>query len=154
MIRGIRSNIGGLVRHYAIPKKNKLPPRPTWLINEEDIEEKFIKGGSGPGGQKINKTNSKVQLKHIPTGIVVTNQLSRSQETNRKRAREILAEKIQFLQDPENSRLAVVTDRKVKVKQSKLKKAARKYKKLAEEKEEPDSNFEETVDIEGDFFTK
>lgn len=147
-------NLRGLVRYYAIPKKNKLPPRPTWLIKEEDIEERFIKGGSGPGGQKINKTNSKVQLKHIPTGIVVTNQLSRSQETNRKRAREILAEKIQFLQDPENSRLAVVTDRKVKVKQSKLKKAARKYKKLAEEKaQEPHSNPEELeVNIEDDFF--
>jgi protein subunit release factor B len=37
-------------------------------IDENDIEEKFVKGG-GKGGQKINKTNSKVQLLHIPTGL-------------------------------------------------------------------------------------
>ena len=41
------------------------------VLKDEDIEENFVKG-SGPGGQKINKTNSKVQLKHIPTGIVVS----------------------------------------------------------------------------------
>lgn len=42
-----------------------------WLtLNEEDLEEKFIRG-SGPGGQKINKTSSCVELKHIKTGIIV-----------------------------------------------------------------------------------
>ena len=32
--------------------------------------EKFVKGG-GPGGQKINKCCSAVQLKHIPSGIII-----------------------------------------------------------------------------------
>ena len=42
-----------------------------WLtLNEEDLEEKFIRG-SGPGGQKINKTSSCVELKHIKSGIVI-----------------------------------------------------------------------------------
>ena len=42
-----------------------------WLsLNEEDLEEKFIRG-SGPGGQKINKTSSCVELKHVKTGIIV-----------------------------------------------------------------------------------
>ena len=39
-------------------------------LNENDIEESFIKG-SGPGGQSVNKTSNCVQLKHLPTGIVV-----------------------------------------------------------------------------------
>lgn len=120
---------------YAIPKKNKLPPRPKWLIKEEEIEENFIKGGRGPGGQKINKTNSKVQLTHKPTGIVVTCQATRSQEQNRKKAREILALKLDDLYNPETSRNTVVAERAQKVKQSKTKKSNRKYRAINEAKE-------------------
>jgi hypothetical protein len=36
----------------------------TRQVAESELEEKFIKGG-GPGGQKINKTNSCVYLKHV-----------------------------------------------------------------------------------------
>ena len=39
-------------------------------LSEGDFEEKFIRG-SGPGGQKINKTNNCVELRHKETGIVV-----------------------------------------------------------------------------------
>lgn len=39
-------------------------------LNEEDLEEKFIKG-SGPGGQKVNKSSNCVQLIHKPTGIMI-----------------------------------------------------------------------------------
>lgn len=120
---------------YAIPKKNKLPPRPKWLIKEEEIEENFIKGGRGPGGQKINKTNSKVQLTHKPTGIVVTCQATRSQEQNREKAREILALKLDDLYNPETSRNTVVAERAQKVKQSKTKKSNRKYRAINEAKE-------------------
>lgn len=86
-------------------KKHEFPPR--YKVPETEIEEKFIKGG-GKGGQKINKTNSKVQLKHIPTGIVVNSQFSRSREDNRKRAREILGGKIDDLKNGENSRNAII----------------------------------------------
>ncbi|SCU89015.1 LAFA_0E15742g1_1 [Lachancea sp. 'fantastica'] len=73
-------------------KKNKLPPRPKWMAEmEKDLEEKFLHGGRGPGGQKINKSNSKVQLRHGPSGIVVECQETRSRENNRKIAREKLA---------------------------------------------------------------
>lgn len=118
----------------GIPKKNKLPPRPKWLIKEEELKETFLHGGSGAGGQKINKCNSKVQLTHIPTGIVVSCQYSRSKESNRKRAREILASKLDDLQNPETSRNAILVKRAQMVKQSKAKKSNRKYKKLEEEK--------------------
>lgn len=86
-------------------KKREFPPR--YKVDEREIEEKFIKGG-GKGGQKINKTNSKVQLRHIPTGIVVNSQFSRSREDNRKRAREVLGERLDDLINGENSRSAVI----------------------------------------------
>lgn len=134
---------------FAIPKKTKLPPRPKWLIIEEELDEKFLKGGRGPGGQKINKTNSKVQLTHLPTGIVVTCQLTRSQEQNRKKAREILALRLDDLQNPETSRNTVIQDRKSKLKLSKAKKSNRKYRKLEEEKEEDEDT--EELDPEAEF---
>lgn len=80
-----------------------MPPKPMWYIKEEEIEEKFIKGG-GPGGQKINKCNSKVQLIHKPTGMVINCQESRSQSDNRKKAREKLAMALEHLEFPVTSR--------------------------------------------------
>ena len=50
-----------------------------------DVGEKFIRG-SGPGGQKINKTSSTVWLRHRPTGIEVRCQAERSQTANRELA--------------------------------------------------------------------
>lgn len=112
-------------------KANKLPPRPK--INEDEITEVFLKGGSGPGGQKINKTNSKVQLKHLPTGIVVECQATRSREQNRKKAREILAMKVQHLYDPENSRTSILEQRRMNQARTKQKKTKKKHSTLAEE---------------------
>ena len=63
-------------------------------IDESDLVEKFIKG-SGPGGQKINKTSSCVYLKHEPTGIEVKCQRERSQALNRLVAREELCDRIE-----------------------------------------------------------
>jgi peptide chain release factor len=54
-------------------------------VSESDIEEKFIRG-SGPGGQKINKTSSTVWLIHRSTGIEVRCQAQRSQSANREQA--------------------------------------------------------------------
>ncbi|QQR80458.1 MAG: peptide chain release factor-like protein [Deltaproteobacteria bacterium] len=63
-------------------------------VREEDLLEDFIKG-SGSGGQKINKTSVVVFLKHIPTGLIVRCQESRSQAMNRFLARRLLVEKIE-----------------------------------------------------------
>ena len=62
-------------------------------VFEEDIEESFILG-SGPGGQKTNKTSSTVRLYHAPSGITVKCGQNRSREMNRWLARRELAEKI------------------------------------------------------------
>ena len=54
-------------------------------IRLADVEEKFVRG-SGPGGQKINKTSSTVWLRHAPTGLEVRCQRERSQAANRELA--------------------------------------------------------------------
>lgn len=60
----------------------------------EDVEERFVRG-SGPGGQKINKTSSTVWLRHEPTGVEVRCQAERSQAANRERAWEELCGKLE-----------------------------------------------------------
>ena len=62
-------------------------------VFEEDLEETFILG-SGPGGQKVNKTASTVRLAHAPSGLTVKCGLNRSREMNRWLARRELAERI------------------------------------------------------------
>lgn len=54
-------------------------------VSLADVEERFIRG-SGPGGQKINKTSSTVCLRHRPTGLEVRCQRERSQSANRELA--------------------------------------------------------------------
>ncbi len=63
-------------------------------IREEDIQETFVRSG-GPGGQNVNKTSTAVQLKHIPTGIVVKVQKERSQALNRFLARRLLVSRVE-----------------------------------------------------------
>ena len=63
------------------------------FLYEDDLEESFILG-SGPGGQKTNKTSSVVRLYHPLTGIQVRCGENRSREINRWLARRALAEKI------------------------------------------------------------
>lgn len=112
-----------------------LPPRR--LIDENEITESFLKG-SGPGGQKINKTSSAVQLKHEPTGIVVKCQETRSRDQNRKLARQILGERLDELEKGDQSRTAIRAERARTKKASAAKKSRRKYKKLDDEKASPD----------------
>ena len=54
-------------------------------VRPDDIEEKFVRG-TGPGGQKINKTSSTICLRHGPTGTEVRCQAERSQAVNRLEA--------------------------------------------------------------------
>jgi protein subunit release factor B len=63
-------------------------------LHPSDVEERFVRG-SGPGGQKINKTSSTVWLRHAPTGVEVRCQAERSQFENRTRAWEDLCGKLE-----------------------------------------------------------
>lgn len=119
----------------AILLSKSLPPRR--VIPETDLIENFLKG-SGPGGQKINKTSSAVQLKHIPTGIVVKYQDTRSRELNRKTARRLLQDRLEELELGENARTRVKAREKSKKKASSDKKKRRKYRALEAGKEGED----------------
>ncbi len=66
-------------------------------IPEKDYELKFIRGG-GAGGQKVNKTSSTAQLRHLPTGIILTVQTERSQTANRDMAFKILRARLYDLE--------------------------------------------------------
>jgi len=63
-------------------------------LNEAELEEIFTRSG-GPGGQNVNKVSTRVTLRHIPTGITVNVQDSRSQAANRQLARERLLAALQ-----------------------------------------------------------
>ena len=77
-----------------LPDEDALTRRLKKLgIREDDLEEEFIRG-SGPGGQKVNKTSSTVVLRHTPTGLEVRCQKERSQVMNRHWARVELCDRL------------------------------------------------------------
>ena len=52
------------VKNHLIDK-SRVP-----VLNEEDLEERFIQG-SGPGGSNVNKNSNCCHLTHIPTGKII-----------------------------------------------------------------------------------
>lgn len=63
------------------------------VINPEEVEFEAFRSG-GAGGQNVNKVNTAVRLKHLPTGIVVSAQTERSQLQNRENALNLLRSKL------------------------------------------------------------
>ncbi len=66
-------------------------------VAESDLRETFVRS-SGPGGQKVNKTASCVHIVHIPSGLSVKCQQSRSQALNRFLARRLLLDRLERIQ--------------------------------------------------------
>jgi protein subunit release factor B len=110
----------------SIEKEKELLERMQSLgLSEADFQETFIRS-SGPGGQKVNKTATCVYLVHVPSGLSVKCQKTRSQAMNRFLARRILLDRMERLQkgqvDAERKRI------------EKLKRQKRKRSKRAQEK--------------------
>ena len=71
----------------------KLPPLQEIEIPESDLEIDFTNSG-GPGGQNVNKRETAVRIKHVPSGITIRTEQERSQAQNKELALEILRGKL------------------------------------------------------------
>lgn len=97
-------------------------------VMESDFRETFVRS-SGPGGQKVNKAASCVQLVHIPSGLSVKCQQSRSQALNRFLARRLLLDRIERI---EQGLAQADRDRIEKIKRQKRRRSRRAKEKILE----------------------
>jgi peptide chain release factor 1 len=91
--------------HTSTASVAALPIRvkPKFEINPADIEMEFTRSG-GAGGQNVNKVETAVRLVHTPTGIDVRSSSERSQLSNRLKAMQILAAKLETLYEEEEAK--------------------------------------------------
>jgi protein subunit release factor B len=88
-----------------------LPESDEELLRECELE---TFRASGPGGQHVNKTESAVRLKHLPSGLAVTSREERSQHRNKAICLQKLREKIERLNHRDAPRIPTRVPRSAK----------------------------------------
>jgi peptide chain release factor 2 len=91
----------------------RLPDTDDALLAECEVETYC---SSGPGGQNVNRRETAVRLRHLPTGIVVTCQREREQYRNKMIALEILRRRICASQRRRRPRVPTVISEKAQEK--------------------------------------
>jgi len=90
-------------RHTSFTAVDVMPILPEGIeieVKPDDIKMDFFRS-SGAGGQHVNKTSSAVRITHLPTGIVTSSQVERSQHQNREIAINMLKAKLFEIQRQE-----------------------------------------------------
>lgn len=88
-----------------------LPEADEDLLRECEID---TFRSSGPGGQHVNKTESAVRLRHLPSGVVVSSQQERSQHRNKALCLQKLRAKVERLNHRPAKRVPTRVPRSVK----------------------------------------
>ncbi|KAG7398039.1 hypothetical protein PHYBOEH_011770 [Phytophthora boehmeriae] len=115
-------------------------------LKESDLQESFVKG-SGKGGQKINKVRNCVLLTHVPTGLQVQCQKTRSLDGNRRAARKLLLQK---LDDHVNGALSKRSQKIERLRRKKANRRSKSKQKYAKNKATTEEEQDEEEDDEDD----
>ena len=121
--RGIKGRLGYRPQSPMI----LLPNSDEQLLQECEVQ---TFRSSGPGGQHVNKTESGVRLKHLPTGVVVSSQQERSQHRNKAICIKKLRKKIERLNYRAPKRVPTKASRAAKERTLQEKSRRAKIKKL------------------------
>ena len=109
-VKNLRHTSFALVE--VIPKIEDLSQEGI-VINPDDLKTGFYRA-SGPGGQYVNKRETAVRIKHLPTGIVASCQSERSQAQNRKKAMELVYSRLyDFYQKNRRREISEVKQKRV-----------------------------------------
>jgi len=105
-------------------EENVKKPIPIPVQDEDLLNECIVETmrSSGRGGQHVNTTDSAVRLTHLPTGVTVKIQQSRSQHKNKQEALRVLREKLKTLNKVKKPRRKTKVSKAVKKKNLEKKK--------------------------------